>query len=131
MSNLPRNPIQPLITDEHGVVRFKANKIVQWLKDQRPQCLNEIASLGFTDDDHRQFAQLIGYSHSGSADLGYVDDYTWEAAKETTDTPFQTVQARCQYLENEIAEIRAALQEPIARLFDIHPENLQSERDDV
>jgi len=129
--NSPRNPIQPLIEDGHGVVRFKANKIVEWLCDQRPQCMNEIARMDFTDDDRCQFAQLIGYSHSGSGDLGYVDDYTWHAAKESTDTPFQSAQARIKYLEDLIAEIRNELKSPIARLFDVHPENLSSERDNV
>ena len=38
-------PIQPLIEDEHGVVRFKPNAIVQHLLDHGGIDLNQIAAL--------------------------------------------------------------------------------------
>ena len=54
-----RHPIQPLITDEQGVTRFKENGIVYFLAKNR---LNELATMGFSNEDWEQFAQLIGYS---------------------------------------------------------------------
>ena len=70
MSNAEvRNPIQPLAEDEHGTMRFKPNKIVQYLLDNGTHDMNSIAIEGFSDDDREQFAQLIGYSLSGFGEL--------------------------------------------------------------
>lgn len=67
--------MQKIALDEHGVVRFVKNEIVEWLLDLRPMALNEIA-IKFAgeeyDDDRMQLAQLIGYSVSGYGDLSYV-----------------------------------------------------------
>ncbi|HEP8722238.1 TPA: hypothetical protein VDU44_000093 [Pseudomonas aeruginosa] len=70
-------PMQPLIKDDHGVARFKANKIVNHLLDyasERGCDMTELAKLQFPDEDYMQFAQLIGYSVSGYSDLSYVSD---------------------------------------------------------
>ncbi|EPS9196112.1 hypothetical protein ACVMYJ_003385 [Pseudomonas aeruginosa] len=70
-------PMQPLIKDDHGVARFKANKIVNHLLDyasERGCGMTELAKLQFPDEDYMQFAQLIGYSVSGYSDLSYVSD---------------------------------------------------------
>ena len=76
-----KNPIQPLANDEHGVLRFRANRIVQHLLDTHPTCdMNSLACMDFTDDDRQQFAQLIGYSLSGYGSLSYVDDEAYDAA---------------------------------------------------
>lgn len=78
-----KHPIQPLALDEHGVLRFKQNKIVRYLLDNGGIDLNQIARLDFPDEDREQFAQLTGYSLSGFADLGYVSDETYDAAYES------------------------------------------------
>ena len=79
-----RHPIQPLITMPDGVIRFKANKIVQFLLNSAPtgarNDLNSLACMGFSDDDWEQFAQLIGYSLSGWGSLSYVSDRAWSLA---------------------------------------------------
>ncbi|MFU5074596.1 hypothetical protein ACM70V_14935 [Pseudomonas aeruginosa] len=70
-------PMQPLVKDDHGVARFKANKIVNHLLDyasERGCGMTELAKLQFPDEDYMQFAQLIGYSVSGYSDLSYVSD---------------------------------------------------------
>jgi hypothetical protein len=68
-------PTQPLEKDERGVLRFKPNRIVQHLLDTHPTCdMNMLARLDFSDEDRRQFAQLIGYSLSGYGELSYVDE---------------------------------------------------------
>lgn len=77
-----KHPIQPVFHDEHGVVRFKENKIVRYLLDNGGIDMNRIAILGFDQNDQEQFAQLIGYSVSGFGGLSYVSDDVYNAADE-------------------------------------------------
>lgn len=72
------NPIQPVAKDKSGVIRFKPNKIVQFLLDAGPFDIHQLACMEFTKDDREQFAQLIGYSVSGFGDLSYVRNSTWK-----------------------------------------------------
>ena len=82
-------PVQPIVTDKHGVTRFKANAIVAYIVDwcarkngtvgygpdpdgPAPD-LSEISRMAFSRDDRVQLAQLIGYSLSGFEELGYVE----------------------------------------------------------
>ena len=79
-------PMQPIIIDIDGIIRFKPNRIVQFLLDwatPRGISLTELTRMEFTDDERTQFAQLIGYSVSGFGDLPYVSDeaYAEAAAK--------------------------------------------------
>jgi hypothetical protein len=74
------HPVQPLIEDSEGVVRFKPNALVQFLLDNGPFDLNELQQRSFSREDWEQFAQLIGWSLSGFADLPYVSDATYERA---------------------------------------------------
>lgn len=72
---MKKHPMQPVVLDSHGVARFKENKIVSHLLDFATAhgCgMNELALMDFSDEDHMQFAQLIGYSVSGYGDLGYA-----------------------------------------------------------
>lgn len=75
-----KHPVQPLIKDEHGIVRFKKNDIVRYLLDAGPFDMNSLAIMPFSQEDHEQFAQLIGYSLSGFSELSYVRDKTYERA---------------------------------------------------
>lgn len=75
-----KHPLQPLITDEYGITRFKHNAIVRYLLDNGGIDLNKIAGIPFSREDREQFAQLIGYSLCGFGDLSYVRDKTWDAA---------------------------------------------------
>ena len=71
-----KHPIQPvvLVGESDGkIARFQPNKIVQYLFKTGRLNLNEIACLGFDDDDHMQIAMLLGYSVSGFGDLSYAD----------------------------------------------------------
>ena len=74
-------PMQPLAYDEKGVLRFKANAIVQYILDNGGTDLNKIACLPFSKEDRQQFAQLIGYSLSGYGSLSYVDNESYETAE--------------------------------------------------
>ena len=71
----PEHPTQPIVLDEYGTTRFKANKVVRFLYDwatQRGMGLNTLALMDFTDEDREQFAQLLGYSVSGFGELPYA-----------------------------------------------------------
>ena len=72
-----KHPIQPLVKDRHGVLRFKVNAIVARLSDfahEHGYGFNEILCDGYSDEDQEQFAQLIGYSLSGYGDLSFISD---------------------------------------------------------
>ena len=85
---VPLHPMQPLVVDEKGVVRFRENKIVDWLFHTGKLDLNELAMMqeNFDAADHMQIAQLLGYSVSGYGDLSYVTDESYTAAAEGVDT---------------------------------------------
>jgi hypothetical protein len=79
----PNHPIQPLIKDADGTTRFKHNAIVRHLLEvgRRHGCdINMIGTMNFSDDDRRQFAQLIGYTLGGYGDLGYVNEAAFARA---------------------------------------------------
>ncbi|WP_414455712.1 hypothetical protein [Enterobacter quasiroggenkampii] len=76
-------PMQPLVIDAHGTLRFKENPIVRALLDYATEHgygLNEIAREEFDAEDQMQLAQLIGYSLSGYGTLSYVTDESYERA---------------------------------------------------
>jgi hypothetical protein len=74
-----KHPLQPLVSDDHGIVRFKANQIVQFLLDAGPYDMNKLTMMNFSAEDREQFAQLIGYSRSGFGELSYVSEETFKA----------------------------------------------------
>lgn len=76
-----RHPIQPLIKDKSGVLRFKRNEIVRFLLDAGPYDLNKLAMMDFSDEDREQLAQFIGYSLRGFGELSYVSDKTYDLAE--------------------------------------------------
>ena len=68
--------MQPLYRDSLGTVRFQPNKIIKYLFDSGKLDLNELATMGFSPEDHMQIAQQLGYSVSGFGDLSYADPET-------------------------------------------------------
>jgi hypothetical protein len=70
--------MQPVIKDEEGILRFRGNAIVCYLRDlakkHKLADLNSLAELPFSQEDREQFAQLIGYSIGGYHELPYVSD---------------------------------------------------------
>jgi hypothetical protein len=69
-------PNQPAALDEHGVYRFRKNRLVCYLLDSGPFTMNDLSivsqTFGLSKEEQAQFAQLIGYSVSGWGDLSYV-----------------------------------------------------------
>jgi hypothetical protein len=81
MRGAPKHPIQPLVTDKQGVLRFKANAIVRFLLDAGPYDLNKLALMPFSDEDRRQLAQLQSATASASyGELSYVSNSAYMAA---------------------------------------------------
>ena len=119
-----KHPIQPLAYDEKSVLRFKANAIVQYLLDNGGIDLNKIAFLPFSKEDRQQFAQLIGYSLGGYSSLSYADNESCETAEKIFNEKLSEDKARIAYLEGELKALRDALQVPMARLFEKHPDDL-------
>jgi hypothetical protein len=79
-----KHPDQPMQIDDRGIVRFKSNKLIKYLVDNKIIDLNMCCVLyrskvaGITIEDYAQLMQLIGYSVDGfcSLDCGQprVDD---------------------------------------------------------
>jgi len=80
MAKIKKHPVQPVMKDSFGTLRFKKNEIVCFLLDHGPFDMNKLACLPFSQEDYEQFAQLIGYSLSGFGDLSYVSDETHNRA---------------------------------------------------
>jgi len=89
MSKTPPFPVQPVVRDPEGVVRFRVNRVVRAFmeaaRDGKQLDLNAIASAHiagqYTREELVQFAQLIGYSVSGWSDLSYVTDRDYAKAQ--------------------------------------------------
>lgn len=121
-----KNPVQPIV-EVNGTLRFKENAIVNTLYEfskGKGMGLNEIACMKFSDDDRRQFAQLIGYSLCGYGELGYVRDCDYETAVIMSEIKDEK-DARLEYLENELKRLKELLKEPVSKLYGIHPDDLE------
>ncbi len=125
---MAKHPIQPLMYDDHNTLRFKANKIVQHLLDNGGIDLNQIGRMDFPREDREQFAQLIGYSHVGAGELGYVSDEVWSAAEAMFKQGKCEAEARRDELADQLDKARAGMQQGVAALFGIHPDDLHVNR---
>lgn len=122
-----KHPIQPLLEDKHGTLRFKENAIVSHLLEKGGIDMNAIAYLDFTDEDRQQFAQLIGYSLCGYSELrSYVDDAAYAAAVERSKNSKKTdAEIERDYYKAELTALKKALRKPMARIFEVHPDDLK------
>ena len=93
MKKAKKHPIQPIELVD-GIIRFKPNKIIQYLFHVGKLNLNEIAAMEFDKDDRQQLAQLLGYSICGYADLSYVDNKAWD----------RFMHKRCEEYDREVSE---------------------------
>jgi hypothetical protein len=134
------HPIQPLVKDEHGVLRFKENKIVSHILDwcasknghvgynmntsgPAPD-LNTLAAMNFSTEDWQQLAQITGYSLSGYGSLGYVDDEAYCAAEKMSMGKDER-DARIMHLRAELDALKKSLRAPMSRLFSVHIDDLK------
>jgi hypothetical protein len=124
MKKRAKHPIQPLVKDEKGVPRFKKNKIVEYLLDQGPFDMNHLAVQQFSQEDHEQFAQLIGYSLGGFGELSYVSDDVYNAAEKMYEDEVTEQEARLENLENVIDVVRQSMRPCVSKLYRIHEDDL-------
>jgi hypothetical protein len=122
---MAKHPIQPVETDRHGRARFKANAIVRHLLDHGGIDMNRLADLDFSREDREQFAQLIGYSLGGYAELGYVSDDTLGAARLMAEAARDERDARIEHLEGVLDATRRAVKAAAVELFRVHPDDLR------
>lgn len=117
-------PIQPLIKDDLGTTRFQKNAIVAFLLDHGGHDMNDLAMREFPQEDREQFAQLIGYSLSGFAELSYVrnDTYATAARMAVGETEEQ---AKIAALESQLKTVRSLVRRMATKLFQIHPDDLR------
>ena len=109
--------------------RFQGNAIVRYLLDHNrgnggPD-LNHLAMVDFSDEDRQQFAQLIGYSLDGYSELGYVDDAAYARAEAIADNT-DPRDALIAHYERLIGELKLSLKEGIAKLYEKHPDDLET-----
>lgn len=123
---MPRNPIQPLIKDSHGTVRFQENAIVRYLLDNGGIDLNKLAAIDFSQNDREQFAMLIGYSLSGSSELSYMSNETYNAALLMAEKKMDEKDARIEALECILEAVRDGLKIAVPAVFNIHPDDLEN-----
>ena len=121
-----KHPIQPVAEDEHGTIRFKPNAIVSYLLDNGGIDMNDLAMVNFSQEDREQFAQLIGYSLSGYADLSYVSDASYSAADNMHEKGLTESDARIVYFEETLEEVQAGVKKAATALFRIHPDDLNT-----
>lgn len=124
-------PIQPIEEDVNGTYRFVPNEIVRYLLDNGGIDLNQIALKaqtgdGFSQEDQEQFAQLIGYSVVGSGDLSYMSDETYETAYSMATTGKTETEARIEYLQETLNNVREAMKKIVPELFRIHEDDLET-----
>lgn len=117
------NSMQPLYKDNKGVLRFKSNAIVRELFDfasSKGFDMNAIAAHIHSDDDRRQFAQLIGYSLNGYSELSYVLQEDYEVVATAYDEGITNDKdAKIAYLEHRLFKLKSQLKMPLADLFGI------------
>lgn len=83
-------PMQPIIVDEYGTYRFKANAIVSKLQEVAALAgydLNAACRDNYSDEDWMQLAQLISYSITGYSELSYVSDESYSRALSAVPAP--------------------------------------------
>lgn len=120
-----KQPIQPLALDEHGVLRFKENALVNYILDNGGIDMNDLACQNFPQEDKEQFAQLIGYSLSGFGDLSYVSDDTYETADNMYRLGQDEKDARILHLEKTLSEVRKHARGLATEVFRICSEDLK------
>lgn len=122
MSDQPEMPLQPTAKDEHGTLRFVKNRIVEKLLDDGPFDLNDIASWGFSEDERFQLNQMLGYSVSGIPIHYDKQSVRIEALICSQDERDSLIA----HYESQLATLRSCLREPMADLFEVHPDDLNT-----
>lgn len=117
-------PIQPLATDELGILRFQKNTIVDRLLKEGPYTLNDIATWDVTEEERQQFSMLIGYSLSGFSSLSHCTQEVYEASYKARDHDLNPANYHLTEALETLKKFRKDMAPMIAALYDIHPDDL-------
>jgi hypothetical protein len=124
-------PMQPVAKDADGNPRFLENRLVRHLLDvstSKGFGLNQLALVEASPDERAQFAELIGYSLQGYAELSYVSDERVEAANAMAENPGANAdRLMAQRALDRLRVFRESIREPIAALFGVHLDDLKGE----
>lgn len=61
-------PMQPVLTDDQGIVRFQGNAIIKHMFDKGQFDLNDLCA-NFSIEDYEQLLQLLNFSVSAYGDM--------------------------------------------------------------
>jgi len=120
VSERPRMPIQPKVTDERGVERFAENRIITKLLDDGPFDLNDIVTWGFSENEYFQLRQQIGYSISG---IPYPDEASAAEVDNAHGARKESETARADAAEAKLTEVREGLKPGLSALYEKHPDD--------
>ena len=114
-----KHPMQKVV-DCDGITRFTENKIVRYMVDELTD-LNTLAIMFKHEEseDWQQLMQLIGYSVSAAPidlDKLNIADIMCEGKTEQ--------EAKIEHYEKLIGDLRKSLREPVAELYNVHPDDL-------
>ena len=113
--------MQSVEIGEAGELRFRENKIVNYLLEKSGITLSDLARLDFPKEDRDQFMQLHGYSVRNAP----ISFELKNKAFDLHESGSETDRAKVEYLEKRITDIKEAFKHPVADLFNIHPSDLE------
>ena len=106
--------------------RFVANPIVQFLLDNGPYDMNDLAMMDFSNEDREHFAQLIGYSLSGFSELSYVSNEAVDAAYAICEREMTEEEARIATLQETLNNVKEHVAQAASVMFNIHPDDFDN-----
>lgn len=127
---LPLNPIQPLVIDEHGTLRYKQNVAVQRMYDALVAAgidpFTIVRTEGLSQDDFGQFVQLLGHSHVGANGQWGITEEVYQTARRMYEKGDTELVSRNKYLEHRHQKMAKKLAPLCAHVFDIDIDDLEA-----
>ena len=100
-----KHPIQPLIMDKHGVVRFMSNRLVKYMFDVTTDAHGYDFTSDYPASEREQLAQLIGVNLKLFQYLPYVSPETIAVADAMYSEKISEDKARIRWLEKRVKEL--------------------------
>ena len=109
----------------NGVLRFRRNKIIDFLFNSGALDLNKIAVMEFPQEDRIQLAQLLGYSLSGFGELSYVDETSYQLAYAKAERTGDEKDLLIAVLQERLQKAKDGMRSAVAELYEICPDDLK------
>lgn len=113
---MSKHPIQPIVEDSEGVLRFKENKLVTYLLDRGAVDLNQLGTIAASNEDWEQLYQLTGISVSGFGSRSQVSDEAYNAAVKMHEQGMSEEAARIKSLEAQLDSMKKAFQQQLGAI---------------